>query len=430
MENQNPTRYQNPLGYLKLFFRRKWLFLTPLFVCFTLGVVAFFTVPPEYESYTTLLVEEQKTMNPLIQDLAVSSNVVQRLQAIKESILGWNNLSAMVKKLKLDSKVNNQGQFEELIRNLSRKIKVQMSSGNVIRLSYTSKDPHEALLVAKTLSDSFIQQNLITQNRETDLAIDFIKEQLQVYKRKIKESEVNNLEEQLSKLLADSTEQHPMVRQLREKLDIAKRELDSGEYKVEDARPLSDPVKTALKKELDKLSGQGSAQAGPGDEQQQDPNTTIYKMFVMDKLDAAQARDISVNQKIYEMLLQRLETAKITQRLEASKQGTRYTILDPARLPLKPKKPRIIWVIVGLFLGIGSGVGIVFAREFLDQSFLDIEDAKHNLELPVLGAISRITTQEELVRQKKATIGWITLGTSLSIGLIVAAFLFSLIKRH
>lgn len=303
-----------------------------------------------------------------------------------------------------------------------------MNAGNIIRISYQSKDPHEALLVAKTLSDDFVEENLKTQTKETDIAIDFLKEQLQVYKRKIKESEVNDLEEQLKKLEVDSTEQHPMVRQLREKLEVARNELNSGEYKVEGSKPVNDTVKTALKKELDKITG-SSGDTSLSEQIQEGPNTSIYKLFLMEKLDAARAQDITVNQRIYDMLLQRLETAKITQRLEASKQGTRYTILDPARLPLQPKKPKIIFVLIGLFLGGGAGVGLVFAREFMDQSFMDLDDAKQALELPILGAISKITTHEEIAREKQRQISWIILGSLLAAGLIIAAGLFSLFKK-
>ncbi len=431
MENQTAAKYQNPLSYLKMFFRRKWLFLAPLGVGLTLGIVAFFIVRPSYESYSTLLVEEQRTMNPLIQDLAVSSNVVQRLQAIRESILGWNNLAAMLKKLDLDKKVENQSEYEELIKDLRKKIFVQMNPGNIIRLSYQSKEPKEALLVVKTLTDDFIEENLKTQTKETDVAIEFIKEQLQVYKRKIKESEVNDLEEQLKKLEVDSTEQHPVVRELRQKLDIAKKELNSGEYRVDQPKSAADPVRQALKQELDKMAGAAisGGDSASGGETGDDSNAAIYKLIVIDKLDSARARDINVNQRIYDMLLQRLETAKITQRLESSKQGTRYTILDPARLPLHPKKPQIIWIIVGLFLGGGAGVGLVFGREFLDQSFVDIEDAKQLLELPILGAISKITTQEEIVKNKQREISWITWGVFSSLALIIASGLFSLLKK-
>ena len=45
------------------------------------------------------------------------------------------------------------------------------------------------------------------------------------------------------------------------------------------------------------------------------------------------ARDANVNETIYNTLLQRLETAKITQRLQSSQEGTKYTIIDPPARP-------------------------------------------------------------------------------------------------
>ena len=110
-----------------------------------------------------------------------------------------------------------------------------------------------------------------------------------------------------------------------------------------------------LKKELDKIidkekqsvSTDGMAYAfGGSDAQNSDPNATLYKVVLMDKLDSVLARDMRVNENIYNMLLQKLETAKITQRLEASKEGTRYTVIDPPRLPLTPSKPKKLMVIL------------------------------------------------------------------------------------
>jgi len=431
MENQATAKYQNPLAYLKLFFRRKWFFITPLFIGAVLGIVAFFIVPPNYESYTLILVEEQRTLNPLIQDLAVSTSVVQRLQMIREQLLGWNNLVDLVKKLNLAKDIENQVQFEDLIKSLRKKIDVNMGIQNIIRLGYKSKDPQEAFLVAKTLTDAFIEENMRTVTKETDVAIEFLKEQLQVYKRKIKESEIADLEDQLSKLTLDSTEAHPLVRELKQKIELARRELESGEYKVESAeKPVAQNMKEVLKKELNKLTNDDSSNVyAIGPEAATDANVNLYKLFLMDKLDSAVARDINVNQRIYDMLLQRLETAKITQRLEASKQGTRYTIIDPPRLPLKPSKPKTLVVLIGIFLGAAGGVGLVFGREFIDQSFLDIEDAKQNLDMPILGAISRITTQEEIQQEKDREITLIITVLISSAVLIIAAMLYSFLKK-
>jgi succinoglycan biosynthesis transport protein ExoP len=436
METQESTRYQNPMDYLKIFFRRKWLFIAPLFAGLVLSISACFVMPPTYESYTLILIEEEKIINPLIQGLAISTTASQRMQTIREQLLGWNSLVGLTKRLNLAKDVQNQLQFENLILSLRKDITVRMPQSNIIRISYFGKEPEETRLVTKTLTDILVDENMRSQTKETDVAITFIKEQLEVYKRRIKETEVANLEEQLKTLLADSTEQHPLVRELRGRIAIAKKELDSGEYQIPNT-PIStdNPTYQALKTELDKITSSDAAMgsmayASVTGNEPNDPNNAIYKLMLMDKVDSAMARDKDVNEMIYKMLLQKLETAKITQRLEASKEGTRYTVIDPPRLPLRTAKPnKLMVILLGMFLGGCTGTGMVFGREFLDQSFLDIDDAKQSLEFPILGGISRITTLEEIDKEKYQKKRLITISIASSCVLIIISMLYYLFRK-
>lgn len=435
MESQMSSRYQNPMEYLKMFFRRKWLFIAPLSAGLVVGIIACFVLPPTYESNTLILVEEEKIINPLIQGLAVSTTASQRMETIREQLLGWNSLVDLTKRLNLAKEVNSQLQFENLIMDLRKNISIKMRQPNIIKIAYFDKEPERTRLVTKTLADILVDENMRSQTKEADIAINFIKEQLEVYKRKIKESEVADLQDQLKKLLVDSTEQHPLVKELRQKISIAQKELETGDYKVPVTSVSTDnPTYQALKQELDKITTKenpavGLAYASP-DNNANDPNTAIYKLMLMDKVDSVLARDKNVNEMIYNMLLQKLETAKITQRLETSKQGTRYTVIDPPRLPLKAAGPNKIKVILlGFFLGGCAGTGMVFGKEFLDQSFLDIEDAKNSLELPILAGISRITTQEEINKEKYLTKKWIVMASSISAVLIIISMLYALFRR-
>ncbi|OGX15249.1 MAG: hypothetical protein A2166_00495 [Omnitrophica WOR_2 bacterium RBG_13_41_10] len=440
MENQEFIKNRNPVEYLKIFFRRKWLFLSPIFIGFVISLIACFLLPPTYESSTVILVEEEKMINPLIQGLAISTTLVDRMRTLKEQILSWNSLVALTKRLDLAKNVDSQSGFESLINSLRKDITVQMRGPNLIKISYFGPKPAQTQLITKTLTDIFIDENMRSQTKETGVAIDFIKEQLEVYKRKIKDSEIAGLEEQLQTLLVDSTEQHPLVKELRQKIVAAQKELDSGKYKLTgNEQPISTPAYEGLKKELDKIidkekqsvSTDGMAYAfGGSDAQNSDPNATLYKVVLMDKLDSVLARDMRVNENIYNMLLQKLETAKITQRLESSKEGTRYNIIDPPRLPLSPAKPnKILVVFLGLFLGTFSGAGLVLGREFMDHSFIDIEDAKQNLELPVLGAISRLTTQEEIDKEKYKQKKILTIALTSSGILIFIVMLISFFRK-
>jgi uncharacterized protein involved in exopolysaccharide biosynthesis len=428
MENEEfiSVRYRNILECLKAFFRRKWLFIISIYVGLVVGIMACFMLPQRWKSSTCILVEEEKIINPLIQNLAVSTTAAQRLDSIREVLLSWTSLTELTKRLHLDKGVRDKVGFEKLIVQLRENIQVRMREANIILISYLGNTPEETQLVAKTLTDILIEKNKQSQTRETDVAIGFIKEQLAIYKRKIKEAEIASMEDQLKTLLVDSTEAHPMVKELRQKITVAKNELDSGGYEVKGpAQPIDPTTREALKRELDKLltTDATASSASP----QAYAKVTSE---VMDKVDSTLARDKSVNETIYDMLLQRLETAKMTKRLEDSREGTRYTIIDPPRVPLKPDAPNKPKVILAfLLLGAAAGSGLVLGREFMDHSILDIEDAKHTLELPILGAISRLTTQEEIDRARVMRKTFITVGLLVTISLIITSALISLLKR-
>jgi uncharacterized protein involved in exopolysaccharide biosynthesis len=440
METEAIGRYHNPIDYLKIAFRRKWLIIVPSFLGLVFGIMACFLIPPKWTSSTTILVEEEKIINPLIQNLAVSTTAWQRMQGIKEILLGWNSLVELTQKLGLDKNIRSQQGYEQFILNLRKNITVDMTGtgsvttpvSNIIKITYKGTNPKETLLIEQTLTDILMERNLETQTKETDDAVNFIKGQLAIYKRKVKESEIAKLEDDLRALLQDSTEEHPMVKELRQKIDVAKKELASGEYEVKGAgEALDNETKETLKKELDKvISAQASQNTDMASAGQADANNDIYKVLLMDKVEASNARDMSVDESIYNMLLQKLETAKITQRLEASKEGTRYTIIDPPRLPLEPTEPnKPLVILIGLFLGAASGAGLVFSREFMDQSILDVEDAKRAFTLPVLGAISRITTQEEIDKERSMTKNKLIAGMIAGAALIIVSALIALFKR-
>ena len=428
MESTENTKYRSSMDYLKVIFRRKALIIIPAYIGLVGGIMACVLMAPTWQSSTVILVEEEKIINPLIQNLAVSTSAKQRIESIREVILGWNSLVDLARKLGLDQKVRDQQGFENMIMDLRNNIKVGMRPPNVIMISYFGKNPKETQLVTKTLTDILIESNVKTQTKETDVAITFITEQLAIYKRKIKESEIADLNDKLKALLVDSTEEHPMVKELRGKIEIATKELNSGEYEVKGTSSSVDPkTKEALEKELDRVLNQQDQ--GMAVNTQPDTSASLYKLMLMDKVSSARASDINVNQTIYDMLLQRLETAKITQRLETSREGTRYTVIDPPRLPLSPVKPnKPLVIFLGLIAGLGCGVGLAFVKEFMDQSVLDVEDAKLSFSSPLLGAIPRITTQDEVKAEQSFTRTVTIISIVVGVALVIAALIVSFMR--
>jgi len=158
----------SPISYLKIFFRRKEMFIIPLFIGLIGGICAGVLLPKQYKSSTIILVEEGKSDNPLFDRLAVSTTVKQRMSGIKESILGWNSLVELVQRLNLDKDVKTKADFEELILDLRKNIIIRLRGKNIIDLSYVGDHPEMTQAIVRNTTDIFIVK-LINQHHPLNI---------------------------------------------------------------------------------------------------------------------------------------------------------------------------------------------------------------------------------------------------------------------
>jgi LPS O-antigen subunit length determinant protein (WzzB/FepE family) len=116
---------------------------------------------------------------------------------------------------------------------------------------------------------------------------------------------------------------------------------------------------------------------------------------------------------------------------EVEEKGTKYTILDDARLPLKPSKPEILLIgIVAFVLGLLSGFGCVFMAEFADHSFRGIEDAKIFLKHEILGGIALIVDRSELMAQRAKQRAMVVIVIVAYIAFFAVAAIYSSIRQE
>jgi uncharacterized protein involved in exopolysaccharide biosynthesis len=411
----------NPMEYLRIFFRRKWFLIIPIFSGMVLGICSAVIMPKQYESSTKIQIREGKTDNPLFDQLAVSSSMEQRSKVVREKMLSWSSLTELVKRLKLDANVKSSQEFEELVRHLVKSIRFEFREANIIKVSYTGPNPQQTQAVVQNITQIFVEGSLNVQTKETSDAIQFIEEQLRVYRGKIKSSEIAQLKDKLKELLVDSTELHPQVKQLREQVDRKMEEIKKEDLEYSEDARLSAESTSQMLQEIKKALNVVSVKESPEGGDKGASSDEFYKVMLIDKMDDVKARDVDVNTNIYNSLLQRLETAKITQRLQTSKEGTRYTVLDPPRIPLKPSQPNMIFnIFLGMILGLVIGGVIVFLTEFLDKSFLDVQEAKEFLGAPLLGSVSKITTPE-IIEEDRQRQTWL-LFWMCSAGVLLIAF--------
>ncbi len=137
-------------------------------------------------------------------------------------------------------------------------------------------------------------------------------------------------------------------------------------------------------------------------------------------------RDYNNAQTKYQETLNKILESRISEGMEEHQKGEKFTIIDPASMPEKPVKPkRLLIILAGLIISLGSGFGTVALAEQLDHSVKTADELSLLTGLPVLGAISRIRTREDLMLAlRKKRLIWAATGFTLMISLILFHFLY------
>lgn len=185
---------------------------------------------------------------------------------------------------------------------------------------------------------------------------------------------------------------HPKMIELQQQIDQTKANLKEESLKIAAGENIVDPITQIQKYMEESIALEIEIETYRAQERTLSEVIQNYKMNLSKLPDkelrlAQLLRDKEVNEKIFTMLLEKREEAKIA---EAERLGN-IRIIDPAQIPGSPISPRkLLNLIIGFMLGISLGVGCTFILEFMDTSVKTIDDAEAITQLSVLGTIPKI----------------------------------------
>jgi len=247
------------------------------------------------------------------------------------------------------------------------------------------------------------------------------------------DARISELKNQISDLLLNYTENHPIVIARRDQLEALEREREQdlkSHPQQEVSKPAQQLETNPVYQQLKISLGQAEADVSSLRVRVQEYEKRAVKLEelvnigpeIEAKLQSLN-RDYEVNKQNYDALVARLESAKLAEQAGQSGDDVKFQIVDPPRVPLKPSGPnRLLLSTASMIAAIGAGVGLAFLFSQLRPAIYDRRTLKIVSGYPVFGVVSRYWTSDLLVKKRIEFGGFITV--ALMLGLVFTGFVY------
>ncbi len=136
-------------------------------------------------------------------------------------------------------------------------------------------------------------------------------------------------------------------------------------------------------------------------------------------------RDLDNNRDKYKELKSKSLEAGLSQTLEEEQKAEKFSLLEPARIPLKPDKPnRFKILVMGFALSVFTGLGTGYLAEMLDGSIRGYNSLTQLTGIEPLVIIPYIENDVDLARTEKNKKNFMIVAVALFVGTILALHFF------
>lgn len=488
----------NLRDYLHIIRKRRWLIITILFVVVISVTILTFRQTPVYEATTRILIEKEtpniltfkevlelgtadtdyyQTQYKILKSRTLAKQVLEKLGIMQQAMQQEPETEKFSIPL-LFAKVQETLGFHEppsseadkavekeewAINNFLKMITVTSIRGSrLVDVSARSIDRKQTALIANTLVDKYIEQNLENKLSATKEAVTWLGKELETTQKKLADSEAalqaykeqhaiisfedrqNIVMQKLSELNTavnqakikraaieaeyqqirkykttqlESLSQvitNPLIQQLKIELASLESELSELRKKFRDKHPsitaLNSQIAVAQKRlnaEIKRIITSITSDYEIARAQERE----LTKMLEQQKREALELnqkmirygelqRELESNRRVYNALLQRTKETSVTERLQTNN----IRIVDRAtvsKYPIAPRKTRNI--LLSIVVGLVMGVTLAFFFEYLDNSIRTSEDIKRYLDMPFLGIIPEVSVKNHSSNGTKHT---------------------------
>ena len=445
--------------YLNIIRRRKWILISFFLITVTLVTLASFMQEEVYRATATVIVDVESPAILSVKDvvkLGEPNYFAYRdyIETQQEIIRGRRTAHHVIKNLRL-SKRDEFDESKDPIETLLEKIKVELlRDTRIINIHAEDNDPKIASAIANEFADVYVKSNIALKMTMSQDAQDWLREEVETQKKKVRESElklqaykeqndivsIKNQETMINdglvklnasylaaqerRIAAETTynslidregnitmENLPTLLTDNKSLQLLKDNyLKQEELLVEYKKVYKHkhPMMIKLLENIDYFKSRIKNEIGNEYNSSVEEEKKFEQAFVYQKKNALELerniieygalnREIETNNRILEIVLNRLKETSIASQIQANN----VRVQDLAERPREPIRPRKkLNIALSIIVGLIGGIALAFFRDYMDISLKDSSEIASVLQLPLLGSIPRVRLDGNYIKKK------------------------------
>src|SRR3990167_6139849 len=161
------------------------VFFTVNIVTLALGLLW----PKAYTASTSIVVEDKRVIQPLMQGAAVATDVADRARLAREVIFGREIMNQILEYAGWMKNNPSPAEQEKIIEKLIKQTSIRNIGRDIIVIEYKDSDPERTFKTAQKYAELFISVSLGAKAAESQAAFDFIDKQTEEYHNKLIKAE-------------------------------------------------------------------------------------------------------------------------------------------------------------------------------------------------------------------------------------------------
>ena len=241
------------------------------------------------------------------------------------------------------------------------------------------------------------------------------------------DKQIASYQQQLNKLLLSYTEKYPdvisarrMITQLQARREaVRKNEAGTSLMGVISDNPVYQEMQKSMYSTQVSIQTLGT-QIGLQKRQIADLKSNVDKISDVQATLQGLMRNYDVTKKQYEQLVERLNTAELSQDATQSGNNLKFRVINPPVVPLLPVSPKRGLLLLMVFaLAVALGGGFAFFMHKIRPVFVSLKSLRSSGDYPVLGAFSLIVSRSRRQDQRREVVGFCAGAGLLAVALVL-----------